>query len=77
MNNIASQVESQRSLLNDFHHIKIELETAKVRIESYIDQGKLRYAEMLTKITAETKKCNIFFYLFLYVLTFVFIQLQY
>jgi len=61
INNVASRVETQHRLLNEFHRMKLELEITKVRVEECINQGKQHYSEFHTKTTIESKKCTVFF----------------
>jgi len=62
INNIASRVETQQRLLNEFHRMKLELEKTKERVEECIKQGKERYTKIHTKTTIESKKCTVFFF---------------
>ncbi|XP_029345813.1 coiled-coil domain-containing protein 40-like [Acyrthosiphon pisum] len=58
INNVASRVETQHRLLNEFHRMKLELEITKVRMEESINQGKQHYTEFYTKTTIESKKSS-------------------
>ncbi|VVC28629.1 Hypothetical protein CINCED_3A025872 [Cinara cedri] len=60
INNIACRVETQYTLLNEFHRMKLELEAAKEQVETYINHGKHRYTEISIKTTVETKKFEVF-----------------
>lgn len=59
--NATCRVEAQHSLLGEFHRMKLELESAKEQVETYINQGKRRSTEISTKTSAETNNCRYLF----------------
>lgn len=58
-NRAARRVENHRKVLCEYQRIKTELTTTKGQVDTYIDQAKQRYADIMTKITAETKQGTI------------------
>jgi len=59
---VASRVETQHKILNEFHRMKLELETTSESVDKCITQGKQRYTEIQTRTTIESKKCTVFFF---------------
>lgn len=55
-NNATRRVETQKSLLDEFHRMQIEFKTMKEQVEISINRGKERYTEILTQITVKTKQ---------------------
>lgn len=51
------RIAAQQSLLSNFHRMKVELETAKEKMEKCIEQKTQVKKEILTKIAVEEKKC--------------------
>lgn len=49
--------------MNEFHRMKLELETTKEWVETCINEGKQRYTDIHTKTINESKKCKVYFLL--------------